>query len=141
MLLGAMLAGQAFANAPVAAVHALAYPIGGIFHVAHGLSNSLVLPQVLKFNAPVAHARYAELAEAVLPGVTGSALSKTDALILHLEELIAAARIPRALREVGIGKADLPALAKAAMLQTRLLVNNPREVTEADALAIYTAAW
>jgi alcohol dehydrogenase class IV len=141
MLLGAMLAGQSFANAPVAAVHALAYPIGGIFHVAHGLSNSLVLPQVLKFNAPVAHARYAELAEAVLPGVTGSASSKADALILYLEDLIAATRIPRTLREVGVGKADLPVLSKEAMRQTRLLVNNPREVTEADALAIYTAAW
>ena len=54
MLLGAMLAGQAFANAPVAAVHALAYPVGARFHVPHGLSNSLVLPEVIKFNAPAA---------------------------------------------------------------------------------------
>jgi alcohol dehydrogenase class IV len=54
MLLGSMLAGMAFANAPVAAVHALAYPIGAIFHVPHGLSNALVLPQVLRFNLPAA---------------------------------------------------------------------------------------
>src|SRR3546814_17239770 len=62
MLLGAMLAGQAFANSPVAAVHALAYPIGGIFHVPPGFSNSLVLPHVLRFTAPAAAPHSAELA-------------------------------------------------------------------------------
>src|SRR3954453_17379736 len=72
MLLGAMLAGQSFANSPCAAVHALAYPIGGIFHVPHGLSNSLVLPHVLRFNAPNAAPLYAELAEIVAPGTSGS---------------------------------------------------------------------
>ena len=56
MLLGSMLAGMAFANAPVAAVHALAYPLGGHFHVPHGLSNALVLPHVLAFNMPEAEA-------------------------------------------------------------------------------------
>ncbi len=65
MLLGACLAGQAFANAPVAAVHALAYPLGGHYHIPHGLSNSLVLPTVLEFNAPAAEALYAELAPLV----------------------------------------------------------------------------
>jgi alcohol dehydrogenase class IV len=69
MLLGSMLAGMAFANAPVAAVHALAYPIGAIFHVPHGLSNALVLPHVLEFNLPAAEALYAELAEIVKPGL------------------------------------------------------------------------
>src|SRR5690606_31849109 len=54
MLLGATLAGQAFSNAPVAAVHALAYPLGGHFHVPHGLSNALVLSHVLRFNLPAA---------------------------------------------------------------------------------------
>ncbi len=62
MLLGACLAGQAFANAPVAAVHALAYPLGGHFHIPHGLSNALVLPEVIRFNAPAAAGLYAELA-------------------------------------------------------------------------------
>ena len=141
MLLGAMLAGQAFANAPVAAVHALAYPVGGIFHIAHGLSNALVLPHVLRFNAPAASALYAELAEVIAPDATGSDEAKTAALIAHLEQLAAASGIARTLREVGIAQTDLPRLARDAMLQTRLLVNNPRPVTEADALAIYTAAW
>ena len=69
MLIGAMLAGKAFANSPVAAVHALAYPIGGTFHISHGLSNSLVLPYVLRFNSvdPKAAKYYAELAQYVFP--------------------------------------------------------------------------
>ena len=141
MLLGAMFAGQSFANSPVAAVHALAYPIGGIFHVAHGLSNALVLPHVMKFNAPAACKRYAELCDGVLPGTTGSDETKTAALIAHIEGLIEATGIPRTLREVGVKQADLSRMASDAMLQTRLLVNNPREVTEADAFAIYSAAF
>lgn len=141
MLLGAMFAGQSFANAPVAAVHALAYPIGGIFHVAHGLSNSLVLPQVLKFNTPNASKLYSELAEVILPGVQGSDEAKTRALIEWIEKLTIATGIPRTLREVGVKESDLARMASDAMLQTRLLVNNPREVKEADALAIYTAAF
>lgn len=72
MLLGACLAGQAFSNAPAAAVHAFAYPIGGIFHVAHRLPNSLTLPHVLRFNMPHATAHYAELAGVVMPHAIGS---------------------------------------------------------------------
>lgn len=141
MLLGATLAGQAFANAPVAAVHALAYPIGGIYHVPHGLSNALVLPHVLKFNAQAAAPLYAELADAILPAAAGSVEEKTRALIEHIEHLIAETGIASTLREVGIAREGLARMAKDAMLQQRLLVNNPRPVTEADAFAIYTAAF
>jgi len=140
MLLGAMLAGQAFANAPVAAVHALAYPIGGIFHVPHGLSNALVLPHVLRFNAPVAQAQYAELAAIAVPGCGGSDEARAYALIAHMEMLAKETGIERNLREVGIAEKDVDRLTQDAMLQTRLLVNNPREVTERDVHAIYTAA-
>ena len=140
MLLGAMLAGQSFANAPVAAVHALAYPIGGIFHVPHGLSNSLVLPHVLRFNAPEAVGMYAELAEIVCPQVAGSAEAKCQALIAHMEGLAGRLGIETSLREVGIAESDLDRLADDAMLQTRLLTNNPRIVTRDDARAIYAAA-
>jgi alcohol dehydrogenase class IV len=141
MLMGAMFAGQSFANAPVAAVHALAYPIGGIFHVAHGLSNALILLHVLRFNAPAASKLYAELADVIVPGqVTGSDEAKTDALMTHIEGMIVATGIPRTLREVGVKQTDISRLARDAMLQTRLLVNNPREVKEADAFAIYSAA-
>lgn len=141
MLLGAMLAGQAFANAPVAAVHALAYPVGGIFHVPHGLSNALVLPHVLRFNMPAAAALYAELAELVLADCRGSDEARCQAFISHLESLAIETGIKRRLREVGISQADLPRLAQDAMKQTRLLVNNPRDLCEQDALDIYTAAY
>jgi hypothetical protein len=76
MLLGSMLAGMAFANSPVAAVHALAYPIGAIFHVPHGLSNALVLTQVLRFNLPEAETLYAELAPIVDPKTEGADSSR-----------------------------------------------------------------
>lgn len=141
MLLGAMLAGQAFSNAPVAAVHALAYPIGGMFHVPHGLSNALVLPHVLRFNLGHATTLYAELAAIVAPQASGSEEARAQALISALEALAVETGIARTLREVGIAEADLDGLAEAAMQQTRLLGNNPRAVTLADARAIYAAAW
>ncbi|MCW3151496.1 iron-containing alcohol dehydrogenase [Achromobacter spanius] len=141
MLLGAMLAGQAFANAPVGGVHALAYPVGGIFHVPHGLSNALVLPAVLHFNAQAAAPLYAELGAAVgLPASTDAAAGAA-AFIAFLEDLIRQAQLPQGLRAVGITEADLPALASSAMLQQRLLMNNPLPIDEAQALAIYRAAY
>jgi alcohol dehydrogenase class IV len=139
MLLGANLAGMAFANAPVAAVHALAYPVGARFHVPHGLSNSLVLPAVMRFNLREAAPLYAELAPLVLPGVSGTVDARAHALVDWLAALPAKLGLPVRLAEVGIGADDLPALARDAMQQTRLLVNNPREVDYDDALAIYGA--
>lgn len=139
-LLGAMLAGQAFSNAPVAAVHALAYPIGGIFHVPHGLSNALVLPHVLRFNLPHAAALYAELADVVVPHATGSATAKAEALVVAMQQIATLTGIPTRLEQVGVKESDLDRLADDAMLQTRLLGNNPRELTRADAYAIYAAA-
>jgi alcohol dehydrogenase class IV len=140
MLLGAMLAGQAFSNAPCAAVHALAYPIGGIFHVPHGLSNSLVLPHVLRFNLSKASTLYAELAEIVAPGAQGSVEARSHALIASMEQIMQRVGIDTQLRQVGIAASDLDRLADDAMLQTRLLGNNPREVSRDDARAIYAAA-
>ena len=135
MLIGAMLAGQAFANAPVAAVHALAYPLGGHFHIPHGLSNSLVLPHVLRFNAESAGQLYAELAVLAEQG------SSAADFIAWMDDIADKTKVARRLRDVGISHNDLPMLAEDAMLQTRLLVNNPREVTLDDARAIYEAAW
>ncbi len=140
MLLGAMMAGQAFANAPVAAVHALAYPLGGHYHIPHGLSNSLVLPAVLRFNAEAASGLYAEL----LPCVGGSAVGEKagcEQFIAYIHGLIAQLPLQKTLQEMAIPQSDLPMLAKDAMLQQRLLVNNPRPVSEQDALAIYQAAY
>ena len=141
MLLGSMLAGQAFANSPVAAVHALAYPIGGIHHVPHGLSNALVLTEVLRFNA--AHAPgYADLAPALFPETAGLApAARARALVDGLAALCREVGLPPRLRDVGIPESGLDLLAGEAMKQTRLLVNNPRPITLADARAIYGAAW
>lgn len=135
MLVGAMLAGQAFANAPVAAVHALAYPLGGHFHIPHGLSNSLVLPHVLKFNEEAAAHEYAALSAHM--GQEASA----GAFFRWIDQIIDETGVEHRLREVGISHGDIPMLAEDAMKQTRLLVNNPREVTIDDARAIYEAAW
>ncbi|WP_193162717.1 iron-containing alcohol dehydrogenase [Microbulbifer hainanensis] len=143
MLLGALLAGQAFANAPVAAVHALAYPLGGHFHIPHGLSNSLVLPHVMGFNAPACAGLYAELAPNIMGRdfAPGSNAEIVDSLIGWIEQLTETVGLPLRLRDCGVPEASIERLAADAMEQQRLLVNNPRPVTEKDAAAIYRAAY
>ncbi|KZL03864.1 MULTISPECIES: iron-containing alcohol dehydrogenase [unclassified Pseudovibrio] len=141
MLLGSMLAGQAFANSPVAAVHALAYPIGGIFHVPHGVSNALVLPHVMRFNLPTCAQAYAELAPLVFPELSEIPADNRGGVFAdRLAELSKVLGVEATLREVGIGEQDVVKLASEAMKQTRLLVNNPREVDEDSALKIYQQA-
>ena len=142
MLLGSTLAGQAFANSPVAAVHALAYPLGGHFHIPHGLSNALVLPHVLRFNCVVAPQPYAELAPHVFPALGKlEGQERAEAFCAALAGLSRDCGLPQTLREMRIDRDVLPMLAADAMKQTRLLGNNPRPLTEADALAIYSAAY
>ena len=143
MLLGAMLAGQAFANAPVAAVHALAYPLGGNYHIPHGLSNSLVLPYVLRFNGPAAADLYAEIAGLIMPGklLPDDPIAVTEMLANHFVTLAADLGLQTTLRQMDIAEHDLPKLASESMLQQRLLINNPREVNLDDALAIYRQAY
>ena len=141
MLLGSMLAGMAFANAPVAAVHALAYPLGGHFHVPHGLSNALVLPHVMEFNMTSAAPLYDELADIIFPDIIGQAQSKKlDTLLARISSLGSDLGLASQLNEVGVKDSDLELLATDAMKQTRLLVNNPREMTYDAAYAIYKQA-
>lgn len=142
MLLGSMFAGQAFANSPVAAVHALAYPVGSLFHVPHGLSNALVLAEVMRFNAPECGTAYAELAPHVFPDIAADRSSQavTAEFIERLAGLNRDLGLEPGLRHVGISPSDIPKLASDAMNQTRLLVNNPREVREEDAARIYEAS-
>lgn len=141
MLLGSMLAGQAFANSPVAAVHALAYPLGGQYGISHGLSNALMLPHVMRFNAPECPDHYAELASFVGAGNSGSASDRSHALIAALCRLINDIGLPSRLRDVNIPESACPTLADDAMKQSRLLVNNPRTVNYDDALQLYQDAW
>lgn len=141
MLLGAALAGKAFANSPVAAVHALAYPLGGHFHLPHGLTNALMLGPVLRFNMKAAAPLYSELGDVVLGPGTGNTNARADAFVAFMEDLMNRSGAPRRLRDCGVPEDSFTALARDAMLQTRLLVNNPVEVTEADALALYREAF
>ena len=143
MLIGAMKAGQAFANAPVAAVHALAYPLGGNYHIPHGLTNSLVLPHVMRFNMDDASKLYSELAHVVLfdQEVPQDEKQASEMLVSYFENLPKRLGLQTTLREMNIPFEDLPRLAEEAMLQQRLLINNPRELNLENALEIYKQAY
>ena len=141
VLLGAMLAGQAFANSPVAAVHALAYPLGARHHIPHGLSNALMLIPVLQFNAPVAAPYYAELAAVIGEEVSGNMEKDAAIFIAAMVRIIAESGAPKKLRDVDIPAETLAILAQDAMQQTRLLDNNPVPLTADDALRLYQHAF
>jgi len=131
MLMGAMFAGQAFSNAPCAAVHALAYPLGGFFHVPHGLSNALVLTEVMKYNLSKADAWYGEIAKDLGVGNKGSDLIDD---MLRIKD---ATRVPKTLNEVNITAEAIPMMAEDAMTKDRLLMNNAREMTYDATVKIY----
>ncbi|MDO5653894.1 MAG: iron-containing alcohol dehydrogenase [Brachymonas sp.] len=142
MLLGSLLAGMAFANAPVGAVHALAYPLGGHYHLPHGLSNSLVLLPVLRFNLPAAEKAYAQLGRAIVPASAPlDDAQAAQAFITAMAERVATMPYAQNLQAAGVKKDDLPMLAQDAMQVQRLLVNNPRDVDYDDALALYNEAY
>lgn len=132
MLLGALLAGQAFSNSPCAAVHAMAYPLGVHFHVPHGLANSLMLAPVLRHNMPVAEGLYAELGP-----VIGTA-QDANAFLEKMLSICAATGVKNRLSDVGVSHNVLPKLAEDAIKVERLMKCNPREVTYDDALRLYT---
>ena len=141
MSLGSLYGGLCLGPVNTGAVHALAYPLGGEFHVAHGVSNSVLLPHVLAFNLPAAPERYADIAVAmgVMPGATPT--ETAEAGIEKIRELSRACGIPSGMSELDVPEEAIPAMAAAAMKVTRLLRLNPREVTQADAEAIYRAAY
>jgi len=141
MLIGSMLAGQAFANAPVAAVHALAYPLGGHFHLSHGHSNALVLTEVLKFNAPAAKQLYAELMTWLDPYSKGCHDGLTDLFIDHFNNHLMQSGLTLKLNQLNIPEDMLQVMAEDAMQQSRLLQNNPRELKVEDAYQIYQAIY
>ena len=131
MLIGSMLAGQAFSNAPCAAVHALAYPLGGFFHVPHGLSNALVVGEVMKYNLPKADVYYGEIADYLRIGSSGTHL------IDEMQRLKDATQVPQTLRAVKIPRDAIPMMAKDAMTKDRLLINNPRAMNYDAVVDIY----
>jgi alcohol dehydrogenase len=142
MLEGSLLAGIAFANAGVTAVHAFAYPIGGEFHVAHGLANSIMLPAVMRFNLLGNLAKFADISQAL--GLETEGLSDKEAALEGLEaveDLMEDLNIPRRLRDLNIPREAIPTLAEGVMKVTRLLANNPRRITLDDARRIYEEVW
>lgn len=141
MLLGSMLAGQAFANAPVGAVHALAYPLGGHFHLSHGHTNALVLVEVLKYNAPHAKQLYAELMQWLDPKSNGCSDGLCDLFIDHMQNHLDHSGLTLKLSQLNVPHSSLETLAQDALLQTRLLQNNPREMTHQAAYQIYEAIY
>ncbi|MCW3837693.1 iron-containing alcohol dehydrogenase [Sphingomonas canadensis] len=140
MLLASLYGGMCLGPVNTAAVHALAYPLGGEFHIAHGVANALLLPHVMRFNLEAAPERYAAVARAM--GVTEAGDDRTVAL-LGVDRIVALAErcgIQRHMAAFGIGADAIPRMAAAAMTVTRLLERNPRTVTGADAVRIFEAA-
>lgn len=141
MMEGALLAGIAFANAGVTAVHAFAYPIGAEFHIPHGIANTLMLPHVIRFNVLGNVEKFALLAKYL--GITDKGIDKmetVDRVIATIDRLVDDIRVPRHLADFGVKEKDISSLADGVMRVTRLLANNPRTLTLDDARRIYTAA-
>ncbi|MBS3942625.1 MAG: iron-containing alcohol dehydrogenase [Dethiobacter sp.] len=139
---GALLAGISFGNAGVAAVHALAYPLGARFHVPHGLANGVLLPYVMESNLSAALDKYALIAQVMTE--KACALPRQEAAeqgLKAIQTLCAEIGIPHHLRELGVPEEALEGMAVATMEITRLLVNNPKNLTLDDVRAIWRSAW
>lgn len=141
MLQGSMLAGIAFVNASVAAVHALSYPLGARFHVPHGHSNALVMAPVFRFNMPVAEKAYAELAAHLLPGRRfADDAEAAEIFVSELEQLVASVGLETRLNQMGVTEGDIPDMAREVTVGIhRLLANNPRDMSFEDVISIYQA--
>lgn len=139
--MGSLLGGFCLGPVNTAGVHALSYPLGSTFHLAHGLSNALLLPYVMEFNYVAAPKRYADVAVALGCERGADDMITARKGIEKIKELIGACGIPARLRDVNIPKEAIPQMAVDAMKITRLLKNNPRPITEADAIEIFNAAY
>jgi len=139
MLLGSLMAGIAFANAGVAAVHAFAYPLGGTFHIPHGLANSVILPVIMEYNMAGNEKKYIELVRAM----TGEYADDTgpEAAVAFINTLSDDLKIPRNLKALDIPESAIEKMAEGAIQVTRLLANNPRKIDLDDARRIYTDAY
>lgn len=142
MALGSLYGGMCLGPVNTAAVHALAYPLGGMFGVPHGVANSLLLPYVMAFNIPGSEPAYARIAGAM--GVVADTMSNGDAAragVAEVKKLAADTGIVTRMRDLDIGHDSIPLMAERAMQVTRLLGNNPRDVTLDDVKAIYEEAY
>lgn len=142
MALAATLAGLAFSNVGVALVHAMEYPVGGAVHVSHGAGNGLLLPYVMRFNAPRRARELGRVAELLGESIAGlEPEAAADRAIDAVERLRARIGIPHRLRELGVSAEQLPGFAAKAAGIRRILRVNPRPAAEAEILDVYRAAW
>ena len=139
--LGSMYGGMCLGPVNTAAVHALSYPLGGAFHISHGLSNAILLPSVMKFNRIACVERYAEVAIACGVEAGNDADETAQRGVEFITQLSKDCGIPTSLTEIGIPQSAVDSMAKAAMNVQRLLKNNPRVVTEEDARDIYNSLY
>ncbi len=139
MLLGAMYGGMCIATSSTTAVHALAYPLGGKYRIAHGVSNAILLPFVMRFNAVGNEDKFRDVAVAMgLDVDPADSKAATEKFIEAIFELNRDLQIPSDLKRWNITAADLETLVEGAAKVTRLLDNNPRPMGKADIRAIYT---
>lgn len=142
MSLGSLKAGLAFSNASTAAVHALAYPLGGTFHIPHGLSNTLMLKSVMEYSFAGNLERYADIASAMGENIEG--LTEREAALKSIEgveNLALDLGVPTRLRDMGIPREAIPRMAEDASRQTRLILQNPRRLSVEDIEKIFHNAW
>lgn len=139
--MGSLLGGFCLGPVNTAGVHALSYPLGSMFHLAHGLSNALLLPHVMEFNISASPKKYAEVAIALGCEREADDLTTAQKGIEKIKSLISLCGIPARLRDLDIPKECITEMAEDAMKITRLLKNNPRPITLEDAITIYTTAY
>ncbi|MDQ5987670.1 MAG: alcohol dehydrogenase [Syntrophus sp. SKADARSKE-3] len=142
MLLGSLYAGLGMANAGVTAAHALSYPLGGQYGIPHSLANTILLPHVMAYNLPGAQQKYADIALAMGEVIDGIPVRAAAELAVEaVDHLIEDCGAYATLEDLEIHEDAFEALAKSALSENRLLSNNPRKVTEEDAIEIYRAAY
>ena len=137
MQIASFYAGVAITASGTTAVHALSYPLGGKYHIAHGVSNAILLAPVMRFNEPAIRERLAIAYDTCIKGNASTVEQKSAAIIRRLEEIVKHLDIPVSLTEFGVPAEDLEVLVRAGMQVTRLLNNNMRKVTAEDARKIY----
>ena len=139
MQVAAFYGGLAITASGTTGVHALSYPLGGKYHIAHGVSNAILLVPVMKFNEPVCRERFAQCYDRCAHDGSSCRTSeeKSAWIINKLDEIVRHLEIPTSLQEFGVPASDLDGLVEAGMQVKRLLVNNMREITPEDARKIY----
>ncbi|QHI70703.1 iron-containing alcohol dehydrogenase [Tichowtungia aerotolerans] len=140
MAYGSFVAGMSFSNCGLGVVHSLAHQLGGVYNLPHGVCNAVLLPHVMRFNAPVCAEKMAKVADAMGVDTAGmTAEQAADAAIAAVEKLSADVGIPAGLAELGVQEDKLEEMAKLALVDP-CAPGNPRDMSLEDAVSIYKAA-